>query len=148
VKRELGAGLVAGVFLRRLRVEFVERFDARASLDDMRRLSLRAGSGESFVVFPEGTFTRAPELLPFRLGAFELAAESGLPIVPVALSGTRSLLRDGSWFPRRARIAMTVMTPIASTETPDVFSSAVILRDTARKRILESLSASGGRELA
>jgi len=45
-------------------------------------------TGESLLVFPEGTTARAPALLPFRLGAFAAAVGAGRPIVPIALSGT------------------------------------------------------------
>ena len=44
--------------------------------------------------FPEGTFTAAIGLRPFRLGAFKAAAETGVPVVPLALRGTRRWLRD------------------------------------------------------
>ena len=50
--------------------------------------------------FPEGTFTAAAGLRPFRLGAFEAAAETGVPLVPLALRGTRRVLRDRIWLPR------------------------------------------------
>ena len=63
--------------------------------------------------FPEGTLPRQPGLLPFRTGAFQAAAQAGVPVVPVALRGVRSVLRDGTWYPRRAPIAVTIGAPIA-----------------------------------
>jgi len=43
--------------------------------------------------------------MPFRAGAFLSAAQAAIPVVPVALRGVRSVLRDGTWYPRRAAIS-------------------------------------------
>ena len=64
------------------------------------------------LIFPEGTFFRPPGLLPFRLGAFKAAVDTKRPVVPIALRGTRKLLPDGTWLFRRARIDVTIWTPL------------------------------------
>ncbi|HET7159457.1 MAG TPA: lysophospholipid acyltransferase family protein, partial [Burkholderiales bacterium] len=136
-KRELRDQFVAGVYLTRLGAEFVERFDAQQSVDDANRLAALATHGISIAFFPEGTFTRAPGLMPFHLGAFVAAARSGVPIVPVALRGTRTLLRAGQWLPRRGAVDVTIGAPIAPpSEGRDVFSAALMLRAAARAEIL------------
>ena len=56
-------------------------------------------AGTSLLVFPEGTFVRDRGLLPFRLGAFKAAVETGAPVVPVAVDGTRRMLPDGARLP-------------------------------------------------
>jgi 1-acyl-sn-glycerol-3-phosphate acyltransferase len=58
--------------------------------------------------FPEGTFTAATGLRPFRLGAFKAAMETGTPIVPVALQGSRHVLRADSFLPRPGRIRIWI----------------------------------------
>jgi acyl carrier protein len=136
-KRELRDQFVAGVYLTRLGAQFVERFDAQQSVDDANRLATLAERGISIACFPEGTFTRAPGLMRFHLGAFVAAARSGVPIVPVALRGTRTLLRAGQWLPRRGAVDVTIGAPIAPpSEERDVFSAALTLRDAARAEIL------------
>ena len=62
-----------------------------------------AKEGRLFVFFPEGTFTRRAGLLGFYMGAFKVAADAGLPVVPGILRGVRTLLRGDQWFPRRTR---------------------------------------------
>ena len=52
------------------------------------------------VIFPEATFLRMPGMLPFRLGAFDIASATRTPLLPVVLRGTRSILRGGQWFQR------------------------------------------------
>ena len=133
-KRELAAVPFLGAMLARLGTRFVERFDAEQAIADAQVLAAAAGGGESLVFFPEGTFTRAPGLRAFHMGAFLAAAQSGRPAVPVALSGTRSVLRDGAWLPRRGAVEVWVGAPIAPGGA--AWNDAVALKDAARRAIL------------
>ena len=92
-------------------------------------------AGQSLFVFPEGTFDAAPRLLPFRLGAFRAAVETGRPIVPVAIRGTRYIFPAFTWLLRPGRIVVTIGTPLrpAGTDWPEI----VRLRDEARAFISE-----------
>ena len=87
------------------------------------------------VFFPEATFFRMPGLLPFKLGAFMVAAEVGVPVVPGALRGTRSILRADQWLPRRGRVELRLAEPIAASAAS--WQAALALRDRARSRVLE-----------
>ena len=91
--------------------------------------------GIPVLFFPEGTRSLTGELGAFKKGAFKLAVETGIPVVPVAVSGTRDLLVKGSWRfrPGPQRVQVTVLPPIAPT------TSAESLRDEARSRILKAL---------
>ncbi|RLJ65156.1 AMP-binding protein [Sulfurisoma sediminicola] len=136
-KRELAGGFVPRIFLQRLGVEFVERFDFAQGVADTERLVEAVVAGHSLAVFPEGTFTRVPGLRPFRMGAFVVAAKTATPVVPVALSGTRDVLREGHWLPRRGRLRVTV----GESLVPDGsdWNAAVRLRDGARSAILKGV---------
>ena len=133
-KREFTAYFIARVFLRRIGAEFVERFDLARGVEDARLLARAAQRGRTLVFFAEGTFTRTPGLLPFHMGAFVAAAEAGVPVVPVTIRGTRSILRDGQWFPRHGTIGVTVGPALRPDGTD--WAAAVRLRDTARAEIL------------
>ena len=136
-KRELQGQLVAGIYLSRLGSEFVERFDAQQSVQDANRLAKLAASGIPLAFFPEGTFTRAPGLMPFHLGAFIAAARARVPVVPVAIRGTRPMLRGGQYLPRHGTIVVTVSKPVASpSDVADDFAAGMVLRDAARSAIL------------
>jgi len=114
---------------------FVERFDVQKSAEHADELVEAAKAGKSLAIFPEGTLLRRPGLLPFRTGAFQVAAQAGIPVVPIALRGVRSVLRDGTWFPRRYPIAVTIGAPIAP-EGND-WNAAVKLRDRVRAEVLK-----------
>jgi 1-acyl-sn-glycerol-3-phosphate acyltransferase len=133
-KGELARQAVAGPFLRRLGTLFVHRLDPKAGVEGTATMVAAAKSGERIVSFPEGTLVRLPGLLGFRLGAFLAAAQAGVPVVPIAIRGTRSILRGGQWRPRRGRISVEIGTPIVPDGND--FAAAVRLRDRARAFVL------------
>jgi 1-acyl-sn-glycerol-3-phosphate acyltransferase len=135
VKRELAAQLFAGPFLRRLGVLFVDRFDVSSSLSDAENLATVARKGSPLVFFPEGTFTRRPGLSGFYLGAFKVAAEANLPVLPSVVRGTRTMLRADQWFPRRTPVSIDIGASMLAAGSD--FAAAVRLRDAARKAMLE-----------
>ncbi|MDP4006220.1 AMP-binding protein [Methylobacterium sp. NEAU K] len=132
-KQELAGQRVAGPFLRRLGTVFVHRGE-EAGVADAAAVLDRIRWGERLVAFPEGTFTRSPGLLPFHLGAFQAACRAHIPVIPVTISGTRSILRADQWFPHRGAIGVHVGGPLVP-EGED-FHAAVRLRDVTRAAIL------------
>jgi 1-acyl-sn-glycerol-3-phosphate acyltransferase len=134
VKRELLDNFVSRIYLTRIGTEFVERFDAQRGVEDAGRVAEIVRAGRPVIMFPEGTFRRMPGLLPFRMGAFVIAAQAGVPVVPVTVRGTRSILREGQWLFRRGMISMAFSAPIEPTGTD--WNAAVKLRDQARAEIL------------
>ena len=133
-KRELGDYFVTRTYLRSIGTEFVERFDLQRGLSDTERLLALIRGGHPLGFFPEGTFRRMPGLLPFRMGAFVVAAQAGVPVIPVALRGSRSILREGHWLPRRGRLHITIGRPIVPKG--EDWNAAIELRDAARREVL------------
>jgi 1-acyl-sn-glycerol-3-phosphate acyltransferase len=98
-----------------------------SSADELRRVVREGGS---FAIFPEGTFMRAPGLLPFRLGAFRAAVDAGRPVVPIALSNTRRSWPDETWLIRRVPLKVVIGEPLYPAGTG--WTEMVRLRDLAR----------------
>jgi len=132
-KRELTTYPLIRTVIRKVGYLTVERFDPakRAALADRTTAVLR--SGTSLFFFPEGTFFRPPGLLPFRLGAFKTAVEAGRPVIPIGLRGTREILSDGTWLPKRGPITVAIGPPITSEGSG--WEELVRLRDFARREI-------------
>jgi 1-acyl-sn-glycerol-3-phosphate acyltransferase len=133
-KKELAGQVFAGPFLRRLGTVFVDRFDVTASLADAETVTAAARQARIMVFFPEGTFTRRAGLSAFYLGAFKVAAEARLPVLPGVIRGTRSMLRSEQWFPRRTSISVDIAPPVAPSSAD--FASVLKLRDSVREAIL------------
>jgi 1-acyl-sn-glycerol-3-phosphate acyltransferase len=133
-KRELGERWLSRLPLQRLGVEFVERFAAPRGVEDTVRVVQTVRQGWPVVFFPEGTFGRESGLRPFHMGAFVVAAQAGVPVVPLALRGTRALLRAEQWLPRRGIVRLTFGMPLRPQGTD--WAAAVTLRDAARAEIL------------
>jgi len=139
-KAELGANAFLDHVLRHMRVEYVKRFEKEQVIKDAQRIA-RTAQQQSLFFFPEGTFTRIPGVQNFRLGAFVTAAQVNIPVVPIAIRGTRSILRAQSWFPRHGSITLTIGEPIKLAVTPvteqtDIWQVALKLRTAAREHIV------------
>ncbi|WP_372882774.1 AMP-binding protein [Psychromonas sp.] len=132
-KAELAENKLFAILLKRLGVEFVERFDVEKSVKDAREISKQKGS---LIYFPEGTFTRKPGLAHFHMGAFLAAATSHRAVVPITIRGTRSMLREREWFPRRGSINVILGEPIEVESGDDDWQIATRLKDKARAEIL------------
>jgi len=133
-KREFLGNLLMRTFLGGLGSVFVERFDVQKSVEHVDELAAAARRGVSLLLFPEGTFRHNAGLLPFRTGAFQVAAQAAIPVVPVALRGVRSLLREGTWYLRRSTVTVTFSEPVMPDGSD--WNAAVRLRDRVRAEIL------------
>jgi 1-acyl-sn-glycerol-3-phosphate acyltransferase len=111
----------------------VDRFNSHHGASAVQRIAEKSRNGQSIVFFPEGTFTSFPGLQPFRMGAFVTAAQSLTPVVPVAIKGSREIVRGSDWFPHHGAIEVTVCPPFMPHG--EGWQAAVKLRDAARREI-------------
>ena len=137
IKAELKDSTALARPLERLGGLFVERFEAAESAASLNDLTAVLGAGEALVLFPEGTFKRMPGLLPFHMGAFVAAAQAEVPVVPVAIRGTRSILRAGTWMPRHGAINVHIGASVLAPAQDDRWRGSLALRESARAFILE-----------
>jgi len=137
IKGEMRNVPVVHFVLRRSGSKFVERFHAGGSARDARKIVKAAQGGDSLAFFPEGTFVKEPGLGRFRAGAFVSAIRGNMPIVPVAISGTRHILPAGRILPWPKRPKFQVLPPIMPGDP--AFENHKKLAETARQRILTVL---------
>jgi 1-acyl-sn-glycerol-3-phosphate acyltransferase len=129
-KRRLADYPFIGTVIRKAGHVTIEKATVAQQLSGADILPRLLHEERQMLVFPEGTFFRAPELLPFRLGAFKAAVDTGRPIVPIALRGTRRVLPDGTWLFRRGPIDVMINPPLVPAAQG--WQEMVRLRDEAR----------------
>ncbi|MCM1151611.1 MAG: 1-acyl-sn-glycerol-3-phosphate acyltransferase [Alistipes sp.] len=93
----------------------IDRGRAAEARDQMVRKGCEwLGRGASVAVFPEGTRSKDGEIHRFKTGAFALAKEAGVEILPVVLDGTASLIRRNLSFDWGNRIVLRVLPPVSA----------------------------------
>ena len=119
---------ILGTILRRADYLLVQR----GTRESAAGLAATIDAGESLFIFPEGTFVRAPGVMPFRLGAFQVAVEKGVPVVPIALRGTRAIWPDETFRLRPGPLAVAIAGPLTPAAADSGWAVMVALRDAAR----------------
>lgn len=125
VKDDVAGWPWVGSVLQRLGVVFIPRAETRGAARTMRALLRRLRAGESLGIFPEGTFRGDAILLPFKQGGFLLAMRSGVPVVPVAIHGSRTFYGEGARLPRWSPMRVEVLAPHAPEGSAEALSAAV-----------------------
>jgi 1-acyl-sn-glycerol-3-phosphate acyltransferase len=129
-KRRLADYPLIGTVIRKVGHITIEKATVAQQLSGADLLARLLREGRQMLVFPEGTFLRPPELLPFRLGAFKAALDTGRPIVPIALRGTRRVLPAYSYLFRPGPIDVIIGAPLVPAAQG--WEEMVRLRDEAR----------------
>ncbi len=116
-KKELLKVPVLGVGMGFVNVMAIDRTNRESAIRTTEAAAKRIQSGVSFAVFVEGTRAKPGELLPFKKGAFYMARQAGVPVVPVAIKNSDVLMGKGTGEARAGTIEMVLMSPV---ETIDV----------------------------
>lgn len=137
VKQAAATWPYVGLVIKRMGVRFINRVSKREGAVQTLRLIRDLKSGMSLAVFAEGTFKKPIGLLPFQKGAFAIAAKAGVPVVPVAIRGTRGLWGANGWLLNWTPIEIQIMPPILPAgSSPQAVEQ---LRDTARAAVLAAV---------
>jgi 1-acyl-sn-glycerol-3-phosphate acyltransferase len=115
----------------------IDRGDRTQAIRSLGRAAARIRAGASVILFPEGTRSRNGKLAPFKKGAFHLALETRVPIVPIAISGSGSVVKPRSIVIRPGRVHVTLFPPV----DPETFGDDVVaLMNRVRATIGSGLS--------
>jgi 1-acyl-sn-glycerol-3-phosphate acyltransferase len=111
----------------------VRRNDPRSRGRALEACRDRLLKGVSVMIMPEGTRSATGEVLRFHDGAFRLAVETGCPILPIAVAGTRTAMAKGSWVMGRATAIARVLPPVETAGL--TLEDVPALRDRVREMI-------------
>jgi len=112
MKQELRRVPVLGIACEKLGHIFIDRSNRSAAIAALNRARGRISGGTSIFFFPEGTRSRSGKLIPFKKGAFRMAAELQMPILPVSIVGTYSISPPGTLELRPGRARLVIHPPI------------------------------------
>ncbi|HEX8000688.1 MAG TPA: lysophospholipid acyltransferase family protein [Pyrinomonadaceae bacterium] len=138
-KKELLKVPILGYGMGYVNIMAIDRRSRESAIRTVRAATERLHSGISFGVFAEGTRARPGQLLPFKKGAFYMAMEAGVPIVPVAMKNTDVLMGKGTGEAQPGTIEMIILPPV---ETKGLST------DDDVKRLIEQVHTSIAEELA
>nr|WP_279341458.1 lysophospholipid acyltransferase family protein [Geothrix sp. SG200] len=110
---------------------FIDRRDRAAAMASLAEAAVRIRAGQAIVAFPEGTRSRDGSLLPFKKGAFALAFEAGVPVVPFAIHGGPAILPKGAWRVKGGHYRITVGVPMESS----AYADPDALREAAKSAV-------------
>jgi 1-acyl-sn-glycerol-3-phosphate acyltransferase len=114
----------------------VHRGQSASAREAMAECGRRLAGRVSVMIFPEGTRSRTPEMLPFKDGAFRLAIEHQVPILPLALYGTRQAIAKHDWRIGATHAVVEILDPVPTTglTTEDLPALKQRIRETIRER--------------
>ncbi len=115
----------------------IDRGDPASAVKVMAKANRYLEHGMSVMMFPEGTRSRDGKLLPFKTGAFKLAIDAGVPVLPIAVSGTAQGMPKGSPWVRPSRLTVRILEPVPTAGLSD--RDLRKLRDGVRDTIARAL---------
>ena len=114
---------------------FVDRKNPKAAMESMENIKKQLKDGVCTVIFPEGTRTKDGQVGRFKRGAFQIALDLKLPIIPISLSGCYDVLPKGKSFVYRRPVRMYVGEPIDITQ----FENNNDAIDFVRNKVIENM---------
>lgn len=139
-KKELLKVPILGYGMSYVNIMAIDRSNRERALETVQAATERLRSGVSFAVFAEGTRARPGQFLPFKKGAFYMAKDAGVPVVPVAMKNTDVLMGKGTGEARPGTIEMVILEPIPTTGL-STDEDVEQLIEKAHSRIAEELYA-------
>ena len=111
-KKELLKAPILGYAMGFVNIIAIDRSNRERAVETIKVATDRLRSGVSFLVCPEGTRAQPGEMLPFKKGAFHMAVQAGVPIVPIALKNSDMLMGKGTGEAWPGTIDMVIMPPV------------------------------------
>jgi len=112
MKKELAKIPGLGIGSKKVGHIFLDRSNKRIALESLNEAKTKLIKGTSVVIFPEGTRSKTGQISQFKRGAFKLALDLGLPILPLTISGTKNILPSGTIDLLPGKVSMMVHEPI------------------------------------
>lgn len=113
MKKELEAVPVLGLACKVLGHIYIDRSDSKSAVETIKAAKTKIVNGTSVLFFPEGTRSSDGKIGSFKKGAFKMAIDLGIPVLPVTINGTRNILPKGSMDLMPGGATMIIHKPIS-----------------------------------
>jgi len=128
-KMELFKIPIFGRAMRKAGYISIDRYHRESAIESLKVAANKIKNGVSVLIFPEGTRSRDGKIQPFKKGGFVMAIDSGIPIVPVVITGTRAIMPKGRFRVYPGHVSMVIRKPIDTStyirETKEVLMESV-----------------------
>jgi 1-acyl-sn-glycerol-3-phosphate acyltransferase len=114
-KRELFKIPIFGRAMRNVGYISIDRSNRQSAFESLKVAADKIKGGVSVLIFPEGTRSRDGKIQPFKKGGFVMAIDSGVPIVPVVITGTRAIMPKGRFRVYPGHVSMVIHKPIETS---------------------------------
>jgi 1-acyl-sn-glycerol-3-phosphate acyltransferase len=139
-KMELFKIPIFGHAMRKAGYISIDRYHHESAIESLKVAANKIKNGVSVLIFPEGTRSRDGKIRPFKKGGFVMAIDSGVPIVPVVITGTRTIMPKGKFRVYPGHVNMVIHKPIGtSTYTRETKEA---LMESVRRVICENFETS------
>jgi 1-acyl-sn-glycerol-3-phosphate acyltransferase len=93
----------------------IDRYNQESAFESLNEAARKMKNGVSAMIFPEGTRSRDGNIRPFKKGGFVMAVNAGVPIVPIVLKGTWTIMDKSSLRINTGEVSLNILAPIATT---------------------------------
>ena len=115
---------------------FVDRSNPRAAMESLKYIKAQLHDGISTVIFPEGTRTKTGEMGRFKQGAFKIAMDMELPVVPISLSGFfKAMPRHQFYVSPHARVKLHIGVPEDISQFDDISEAMNYMRERVAEQV-------------
>lgn len=117
----------------------IDRYNQESAFESINEAARKMKNGVSAMIFPEGTRSRDGNIRSFKKGGFVMAVNAGVPIVPIVLKGTWTIMDKSSLIINTGEVSLNILAPIATTgytrETKDdlIKSVRAVIREGFEK---------------
>jgi 1-acyl-sn-glycerol-3-phosphate acyltransferase len=115
-KSELFKIPIFGHAMRKVGYISIDRNNRESAFESLKMVARKIKNGVSVLIFPEGTRSRDGKIRPFKKGGFVVAIDSGIPIVPIVITGTRTIMTKGSLRINPGKVNMIIHPPIQTSQ--------------------------------
>jgi 1-acyl-sn-glycerol-3-phosphate acyltransferase len=131
MKQELRQFPVLGKACASLGHIFIDRSDRTAAIESINAAKQKIQNGTSVIFFPEGTRSKTGQVGTFKKGAFKMALDLGIPLLPITIAGTRDILPTGTLdiFPGKADLIIHPPVPVEGYTEENLNELILVVRD-------------------